>query len=418
MLKDVLLVQKRELERRLQERYVRREFSVKTLKDNDLIKVVIGPRRAGKSFFAVHLVEQFGSYGYVNFDDERLAGAVDCDDLLAALNVVYRNPRHLLLDEIQNLNQWELFVNRLQRQGYRLVVTGSNSNLLSTELSTHLTGRHVPILLFPFSFNEYLQVSAAEASLTTSEQKELLNRYGQEGGFPEPLVKDLDRRDYLRTLVHSVLYKDIVKRFKVRAIQGMEDLANYLFSNIAAEYSFQNLSRVTRCRSTHTVEKYIRYLEEAFLFFSIRRFSWKVREQAAFNKKIYAVDNGFATALGFRFSANSGRLYENLVAISLRKKELNGQASIFFWKNPQQEEVDFVIKEGLKITQLIQVCWNADDPKTEAREIRALVKASEELKCRNLMILTEDTEKEKDVEWFGTRRKVQFVPLWKWLVAQ
>ncbi len=416
MIRDVLLEQKRELELRLAQPYVEREFPQGSLQDTDLITVIIGPRRAGKSFFATRLVAGIGDYGYVNFDDERLAEVSDFDVILQALDDLYGRPKHLLLDEIQNKARWELMANRLQRQGRRLYLTGSNSNMLSTELATHLTGRHRLILVFPFSFRETLRLENQE--LTEIEQQSRLERYMRRGGFPEPWVKNLEQTEYLRTLINSVLYKDIVKLFRIRALQGLEDLAYYLFSNVGKEVSYQTLARVTRCRSVHTVEKYLRYMEEAFLFFTIRRFSLKVREQAAANKKIYCVDNGMATSLGFRFSPDAGRLLENLVAVILRKKEVNNLAQVFFWRNPQNEEVDFVVREGLKVTGLIQVCKDLSDPKTRNREIRALLKASSELKCRNLLVLTESTEGKETAEWFGIRGSIRLLPVYSWLREQ
>lgn len=413
MLRDVIITQKREWERRLQERYIERNLEPVISGTDDLIRVVVGPRRAGKSFFALHALGKTGACGYANFDDERLLGLRDYDDLLNALDAVYDSPETILLDEVQNLERWELFVNRLQRQGRRLVVTGSNSNLLSTELATHLTGRHVSIPLLPFSFAEVLRVS--QDVPTTSERRSCMESYVRDGGFPEPLLKEVDRDDYLRTMVHAILYKDIIKRHRIRAIQGLEDLARYLFSNVAKEYSYRALARVTRCRSVNTAEKYVRHLEEAFLFFSLRRFSFKVRDQSAYNKKVYCVDNGLAVAMGFRFSEDRGRLYENLVAITLWKRMLQHKAEIYFWKNAQNEEVDFVVKEGRRIKALIQVCQRTDDAKTMDREIRALLKAGQDLKCNQLLVLTEDRETTERSEWFGIKGCIRYVPLWKWL---
>jgi len=315
---------------------------------------------------------------------------------------------------VQNLPKWELFVNRLQRQGCRLTITGSNAHLLSSELATHLTGRHVQIVLFPFSFSEYIRSLGQD--MTEPETAEALRRYAEMGGYPEPLVKEVNRREYLTTLLRSILYKDIVVRHRIRSVQGLEDLATYLMSNVAQEYSHNTLTKVTRCRSVHTVEKYLRCLEEAFLFFSLRRFSFKVREQVRSNRKIYCTDNGLVTSASFRFSSDLGKLYENVVAITLRKQELDGKLESYFWKGPKQEEVDFVIKEGLCVTQLIQVCLNVHEPKTKDREIRALLKASAELKCKDLLVITEAAEHEEDASWFGLRGKVRFVPLWKWLL--
>src|SRR3990167_7446972 len=169
MLKDILLIQKREIEKRLKEDYIER--SVK-LKNQDLINVVVGPRRSGKSFFAIHALNKMGNFGYVNFDDEKLVEIKDYDEIVNAVNSLYNNPKYILFDEIQNLRNLEMFVNRLQRQGYNLVITGSNSKLLSKELSTHLTGRHIPITIFPFSFKEFVKIGGKE--LTKSEIKEKL----------------------------------------------------------------------------------------------------------------------------------------------------------------------------------------------------------------------------------------------------
>ena len=413
MLKDVVLTQKRELENRLQEIYVERKLPDHFDFGNDLIKVIIGPRRAGKSFYAAHLIAQAGSYGYINFDDERLVAIEDYDEILGAVKAVYGNTQHLFFDEIQNLPRWELFVNRLQRQGFKMLITGSNANLLSSELSTHLTGRHTAVVLFPFSFSEYLTMSGNQ--MTNIEKKDALDLYLAQGGYPEPLIKKIDRRDYLRTLLQSTLYKDIIKRFKIRSVQGIEDLTLYLMSNIAREYSFNALAGVTKCRSVHTIDKYIRYIQEAYLVFSLQRFSFKIKEQAGYNKKIYCTDNGMAVASGFRFSENRGALYENLVAIALKKKEISGRCSIFYWKSSNNEEVDFVVKEGLNVSQLIQVCSDISNPQTMKREMRALVKASRELNCNNLILLNDRADRIEKFKWQDAESVIRLMPLWQWL---
>ena len=311
----------------------------------------------------------------MNFDDERLAGSTDYDEIIAAVNFVYDNPTHLLFDEIQNLPRWELLVNRLARQGYNLILTGSNSHLLSQELSTHLTGRYLQTTILPFSFSEYL--SLQDQPVTGTDKREHLARYAEQGGFPEPLIKNLNGREYLGTLFDSIVYKDIVKRFHIRFAKGLDDLAVYLLSNTAQEYSYTTLSRVTCCRSAHTVQKYLGYLEEAYIFFSVPRFSYKFREQVAANKKIYCIDNGFITAKAFRFSENRGRLLENIVAVELKRRALADGTELFFWKNMEQEEVDFVVKQGNGIRELIQVCADATGSPARQREVRALIKGRE-----------------------------------------
>ena len=438
-LRDAVETQRRELRSRLDERYIQRRLGL-PIRDDGLIKVILGPRRCGKSFLAMHLLEQFGSRGYLNFDDERLVGVDDYDRLVAAVNSVYGRPRHLLLNEIQNLPRWELFANRLQRQGFRLILTGSNAHLLSGELATHLTGRHLPVVLFPFSFAEAL--SAVPAARTGPELVEELRRYAADGGYPEPLLRDMDRGYYLRTLWDSVLYKDIVRRRRIRSVAGIEDLAGYLLANVSREYSLNRLTSVTRCKSVHTVAKYIGYLEEAFLFFSLSRISFKAarsfrgmeddenrgtgiarrpafsdqaREQATANRKIYCIDNGMITARGVLFSPDTGRLVENLVAVALRKRALDGTCELFFWKDAQQREVDFVIKEGRSVTQLIQVCWDLTAASPREREVRALLRAGAALSCERLLVLTADTDSEEVVEWYGRRGRIRLLPVWRWL---
>ncbi|MCK4303102.1 MAG: ATP-binding protein [Candidatus Eisenbacteria sp.] len=414
MIRDILLTQRRELERRLHERYVERDFDLQQPSDH-LIRVVLGPRRAGKSFFAMRQVQSTGHFGYVNFDDERLTELDDYDALITALDALYERPRHLLLDEVQNVPRWELLVNRLQRQGYRLVVTGSNAHLLSSELATHLTGRHIPIVLFPFTYAEHLR--SLDAPLTDQEKAQALRTYIENGGYPEPLMKGIPYRDYLTILLRSILYKDVVVRHRIRSPQGLEDLTTYLMTNVAQRYSLNTLAKVTRLRSVHTVEKYLRHLEEAFVLFSLRRFSFKVREQVRANRKIYCTDNGLVTSSSFRFSPDLGKLYENAVAITLRRHEMDGKIECFYWQGSQQEEVDFVVKQGTRIVQLIQVCIAVEAPKTKARETRALLKASSELGCKDLVVLTDSTEAEEEASWYGTAGRVRYVPVWKWLLA-
>ncbi len=416
MVKDALIEQKRELEARISETYVERTVSIeKSALEGPLIKVIAGPRRAGKSFFATHLIRGLGKASYVNFDDERIADE-NPDSVLAAVNLIYDNPTLLFFDEVQNLAKWELFVNRLQRQRYNLILTGSNSNLLSQELATHLTGRHTLIYVMPFSFNEYLLVE--KKKLTEAEKIAAFGEYVIYGGYPEPLIKHLNHRDYLSTLFNSIVFKDIVRRYKIRFAQGIDDLSIYLLSNISKEFSFNTLARVTRCKSAHTVQKYLSYLEEAFLFFTVSRFSYKLKEQIGTNKKIYCVDNGFIHAKAFDTGRGIGRLYENIVAIELKKQERSGSISFYFWKNQQQEEVDFVVKEGSGISCLIQVCYDLTNQETKKREIRSLLKAGKELNCSNLLVITSAYEAKENVEWYGMKGEVEFVPLWKWLLKK
>lgn len=413
MIKDILISQRNELFEKFQEKYIPRNISLTNL-ENNLIKVISGPRRCGKSFFAIHeLKNKVANFGYVNFDDERLLKSENYDEIISTIKNIYGNPKHIFFDEIQNLKNWELFLNRLQRQGLNLIVSGSNSKLLSNELATHLTGRHIEIKLFPFSFSEYLAFNSAE--LTTMQIKENFYNYFESGGYPEPLIKNLNYTDYLRTLFDSIIYKDIVKRHKVKISDAIDNLALYLISNISNEFSYRNLLKTINSGSVNTVKKFVNYLEESWLFFQLCRFSFKVRQQLNYNKKIYCIDNGIAKAKGFSMSPNKGRIMENLVAIQLKRDEFKENNSVFYWKNQYNEEVDFIIKKDLKVESLIQVCLDLENPKTYKREVRALLKASEELKCENLIILTEETEKTEIVKYNGFSGKVRFLPVWKWI---
>ena len=407
MANDIILMQKRELEKKLKERFIERKQTLK--ESGGMIRVITGPRRAGKSFFAMHALKE-GSFGYANFDDEKLAETKDYDDILNAISQAYGSPKYIFFDEIQNLPKWELFVNRLQRQGYNLVLSGSNSNLLSMELASHLTGRHIPITLLPFSFAEFLDFKGKE--LTESEKRAWLEQYMIYGGYPEPLVKNIDYKEYLSALLSSTIYKDIVKRHKVRKPQAIEGLALYLLSNIAREFSYNTLATLTKCKSVHSVERYMGFLEETFLFFTIGRLSFSAKESINSGKKIYCIDNGLVYAKSMTLSPDKGRLYENLVAIALKNKAREA----YYWKNAQQEEVDFAVREGHNVVQLIQVCASCND--MPERESRALIKASAELKCDNLLVITEQDEIEKTISWFGVEKKIKFMPLWKWLLEQ
>ncbi len=416
MLRDVILTQKAELEKVLNETYVERDIEPFSLEHN-LIKVVMGPRRAGKSFFCLHTLNTQGKFGYLNFDNEALINIENYDDLIAEIKHAYFDPQVLFFDEIQNIPKWELFVNRLQRQGYNIVVTGSNSTLLSSELATHLTGRYIPTTVLTFSFHEYLRAKKADLNLlTTQEQETLLTEYLQSGGYPETITKKLDPNQYLSVLFDSIIYKDIIKRHNIRKGPDIERLAVYILSNIASDSSYLSLAQAVGIKSSITAQKYISFLEEAYLIFTINRFSYKTK-QVGQNKKMYAYDNGLIEAKAFKASPNYGKLFENCVALKLKKNALEKKIELFYWRNQQNEEVDFVIKKGTQIVELIQACYLLENPKTRDREVRALLKAGKELGCNKLTILTLREEKQETHEWFGIKGIINYEPLGKWLLA-
>jgi len=424
--KKILLGQKEELKDKLtKEAIIAREGIelYRGLISSKLVKVITGIRRCGKSVFSAQLLEN-KEYGYINFDDENLAGieADKLEELLKTVYEVYGKIDYLFLDEIQNVNRWELFVNRLQRQNINLIVTGSNAKLLSKELATHLTGRHMAFELFPFSFIEFLMYKNMGLKAETTKEigliKNYLNEYIDNGGFPETF-KEPNPKIYLKELYSTIIFKDILSRHKIRYAKTFRDLAIYTLTNFAKEVSFNKLKNIFNLGSDHTVKNYLNYLEESYLVFYIEKFSYKKKESLMENRKIYSIDSGLIKAISFRFMEDTSRIYENVVAIELmRKKSLDKNIEIFYWKSPQQEETDFIIKEGLRIKKLIQVCYDISDPDTKNREVRGLIKASKELRCNNLLVITEDKEGEEEIEWFGTKRKVKYVPLWKWLIEK
>ena len=409
---DILLAQKRERDLVFSRPFIKRDAEIVNL-DSGLIHLISGPRRSGKSCFGLWQCQNLDA-GYINFDDERLLQVYhEMDEIISSTLTVYNNPQYLFIDEIQNIPSWELIINRLARQGFRLVISGSNAHLLSSEFATHLTGRYTQTLILPFSFSEYSRINPIER--TAPEKQELLVQYSENGGFPEPLVTSLNSTQYIIDLIDAVLFKDIIRRFNIRNPGGIGDLTSYLLSTVGSEFSLQNLTRICLVKSVHTVKKYLDLLEMAYLMFSIPRFSYKLRNQIEYNKKIYAYDNGLVTARGFLFSENRGKLFENLVAISLRALELTGKISLYFWKNQDQEEVDFVVKKGRDIIMLIQVCASTTSKKVQDREVRALLKAKEELHCDNLILLTGTESSIEEYTWHEYFGVIQKIPLWKWL---
>ena len=382
----------------------------------DIIKVVTGVRRSGKSIFCFMALNGT-DFGYVNFDEKEVTDLKNYDEILRYVQEFYGDIKCLFLDEVQNLDDWELWVNSLQRRGYNLLITGSNAKLLSREMATHLTGRHISVELFPFSFREYLDAVGFDIKEDYIEEERgmILNhlkKYMEIGGFPEVVVKGYDYK-YLQTLFDSIILKDVVQRHDVRYADDLYNLARFLMSSFSNEISYTKLKNTLNFRSVNTVKNYIKYLEDTYLIFHLDRFSFKQREQINSPKKVYAIDTGMANALAFSFSENIGNLMENTVAVELLR-QISGASSrleMYYWKDSQQREIDFVIKEGPNVLQLIQVCYDIDNPKTKERELRSLIGAAKELDCSDLLVITWDRE---IIEEFKGNN-IRFVPLWKWL---
>lgn len=421
-LKQIILDQKEDKEGIFKsERIIEREGkTVKRFITHPNILAVLGVRRSGKSIFSYSLLEK-NKFGYINFDDERLTDfeTRDFNKLLQAFYELYGSDlEYIVLDEVQNVPRWELFVTRL-RETKKVIITGSNSKLLSGELATHLTGRHVDFTLFPFSFREHLKYKGLEISkdvLTTKEKARLfteLKDYLVFGGFPERFKFG---KAILRVIYSDIITKDIVLRHRIKMIEEVKKIAKYLVSNFSHEFSYSSLKNISRVEHLYTVSKWLSYFEEAFLFFKLERFTFKLKQQILAPKKIYCVDNGIISGVGFKTTEALGRLMENTVFIELlrRKSYFFEDQEIYYWKDHQQNEVDFVIKEGHNIKQLIQVTYASDEDDVRKREIRSLLKASKELKCNNLLIITWDYKDEIRID----NKIVKLTPLWEWLLFQ
>ena len=415
-MREIALAHKSERDKLSNGVYVPREglSSARQNMENDLIKVIIGPRRAGKSVFAMQLLKGI-DFAYLNFDDERLLDVTDYDDFIKAIRQVYGETNYLLFDEIQNLKDWELFLNRLQRNGFRIVITGSNAHLLSRELSTHLTGRFLQFQILPFSFKEFLHAKSFQID-DTLELKErqgsllgYLDKYINIGGFPEIVTKHVEPRSYLPTLFESILFKDIAKRYNVRYSKKLYDLGYYLITNHSCQFTYTRLKKILDFRSVHTVENYVKYISEAFIVFVVDRFSFKLAEQIKSPKKVYSYDTGMAKSVRFAVTPYTGKFIENIVAIELLRRDIEP----YFYRTRNGKEIDFVIKKGSDINQLIQVSYDISEYATKKRELNALVKAGQELRCDNLTVITWDHCGEDLVD----EQKVSFLPLWRWLLG-
>jgi hypothetical protein len=327
-----------------------------------LVKVITGARRAGKSVLA-RLALGDREYAYVNFDDERLSAltAADLQHLQSAFASLWPAARIVFLDEVQNVDGWELFVNRLQRLGYNLVITGSNSRLLSRDLATHPTGRYVAIELFPFSFAEFLDARRSPRPTTTAERgrvRALLDVYAREGGFPESVLFGYSG-PYLRELHDKIVTRDIAARYHVEHHRTLKELSLYCFSNPATRVTYNSVQRTFAFRSVHTAKSYLHFLEEASLVFLVVPFAFKVREQIRQARTLYTIDNGLTSALSTKVTDDRGARLENLVFQELRRRGHD----IFTWSQPDGE-VDFAIREGRRVVRLIQVCAALDTAET------------------------------------------------------
>jgi uncharacterized protein len=424
-IKKVIVEQKEELTDFFKrEKIIEREVDTKQLRKflaHPNILVITGPRRSGKSTLATMLFEA-DDYGYLNFDDERLAG-FGSDDFNAALEAFYdlygTQVEYFIFDEIQNIPNWELFINRLRRTK-KIIITGSNANLLSGELATHLTGRHLETVLYPFSFREYLKMKKVEvgkediySTKKISQIKKHLQKYLEDGGFPETF---LFGSAMVSKIYDDVISKDILLHHGVKNKKAFRELANYVVSNFGKDLNYRKLGKVFGIKNVHTVKNYVEHLRTSFLIFVLEKFSYKLKQQYITSKKAYGIDTGLINSVAFQFSPNSGRIMENAVLIELMRAKNYGKTftEIFFWCDYVNREVDFVLKKGAKIVELIQVCHNLSNIETKEREIRSLLEAGKELHCNKLTVITDDKEGEEKI----AGKKIRYVAFWKWLLER
>lgn len=365
--------------------------------ESSVPKLITGPRRAGKSVYAMQILSD-KNYAYLNFDDTLLLGAFDEDSVMQALAEVYPGYEYLLLDEVQNLHSWDAWVAKLYRRGVNLVITGSNANLLSSEMATLLTGRYLEIQILPFSMEETLNYRGAPINAELPDERARLalemDDYLKKGGYPE-IVKNREiEQAYLSAMFDSIILKDVAQRHKIRKITELYDLADYLISNYSNPLSYNEIAKELSLGSVTTVKKFCGYLAEPYLFFYLPRCDNKLKEMKKAPRKVYVIDNGFIYTRSFELSSNNGRQLENMVFIELLRRGFDLKKSLFYYRTSNDKEVDFVTRDGRKVTSLIQVSYDISKTKTRERELDALVKASEELKCDNLLLITWDQNEE------------------------
>jgi predicted AAA+ superfamily ATPase len=394
----------------------------KTLKLKQ-IKDIIGIRRSGKTTILYQIVKFLEENGeksknivFLNFDDTEINSA-SFDEIIKAIEKINPETRYLFLDEIQQKNGWERWIRTLyDTDKYaQIFISGSSASLLTKDVARVLTGRHITFTIFPFSFVEYLVFIGwkdfSEDYLEYNKNKILhyLLTYIKGGGFPEVIGKnEFERKIILTNIYNDILARDISARHNV-SYDISRKISYHLLSNNSKEFSFRSIANAIDA-SVETVETHLEYLKESYILLTLNVFSYKTKIQFKQNKKSYCIDTGLKNAVSFKFSEDIGRLVENMVFLEILRRG----KEVYFWKNKNRQEVDFIIKDGLKPIQLIQVCWDIKNEKTKKREIEGLLSAMEEFKLKKGLILTEDYE---EIEKYN-QKEIRYKPLWKWLILK
>jgi len=385
-----------------------RNINFQNYVNNQQIVIITGIRRSGKSTLLLQFAEQFTDFHFVNFDDERFVNFT-VDDFQTLMTVLHKrsNSKNVFFDEIQNIPQWERFIRRLHDNDYKIFITGSNAYLLSSELSTHLTGRYLRIELFPFSFSEFLNFKNIEIeNLTTSKISNILKAFDQylkTGGFPE--YAKTENPEILQRTYEDIIYRDVIARYKIQEIKSFKQLSQYLMTNIAKEFTYHSISKNLGFKSPTSVKNYIHYLESVYMFFELYKYDYSLKKQFINNKKIFTIDNGLRNCIAFTFSEDIGRIFENLIFIELKRRQNN----VFYFRN--HHECDFVIENQGKITVGIQVCYNLESSNLE-RETNGLIEASEILNLQERIIITYSEEKQIEVN----NKTIRIIPAWQFLL--
>jgi len=416
-IRSLLLEQKEEFLRREQGTTREKLIELKVYKNTPFPVVISGLRRAGKSTLLAQLAHSFyqdDEYFFVNFEDERFLSFTvsDFTKLHELLMELFGYRKLFLLDEIQNIEGWERFVNRMASSGYKFYITGSNASLLSKELGTKLTGRYIPIELFPFSFSEYLRFKKIAlpdlAHFTTVERGILRNAflaYLKNGGIPQAL--QYPELPIHKTMYDDIIHRDIATRYKITDIKPLKELSFYLLSNISSLVSYNKLKELLQLGSVNTVSSYMGYLGTAWLIFAMNRYAFSVKQQQIANKKVYSIDTGLTKSVAFSFSEDKGRFLENAVFLQLRRLY---EEDVYYYKTKKSKEVDFYLP---KKKMFIQVCQSLDNPKTYEREKQALFEAMKEVGGSCGLILTED--KKETISLNG--KTIAIIPVYEWLLT-
>ena len=402
-MKTIILNQRKERDELMSRPYLIRRSNQDTdlLLNSSLIKLITGPRRVGKSTQALLMLRN-KNFAYLNFDNHSLLEEWDANLVMRMLDDVYSGYEYILLDEVQNLDGWDLWVSELYRLGKNLVITGSNARMLSSEMATVLTGKYLQVEMLPFSLEEFFDWNKLDLHKLKQEDITdsfvLTDDYLRNGGYPEVVVSRQLTRSYLDTLFDSIIWKDVAKRHNVRNVTDLNNLAIYLVSNFCNPVSANDLTTELGFSSVNTTKKYMDYLHEPYLFYYLSRYNNKLKLMKKAPRKVYVVDNGFVAAKAFSLSDNLGRLLENQVFIELLRRGYDIEKTIFYYRSRNDKEVDFVLRKGTHIERLVQVCYDMSNPKTEKREVDSIIECAQELKCNNLVIITYNEKRtiEKD----------------------